>query len=116
MPPRREIQSEDDQRRAQAREAARESMDTAPETPLTDSVPGGRYFLEDGRTMVNANGEAFDSKEADEFREEEQARLDRQTEYERQAEERREEGDGTPTSDAATPGDRTAQPSTGPLT
>lgn len=116
MPPRRDNESDSERRAERSRQAARESMDTAPDKPLTETVPGGRYILEDRRTEVNANGEPFKSDAAEDFRDEEQARLEREAERQRQAEERAASGEGVQHTEPMSPAQPTTQPSTGPLT
>ena len=39
----------------QQRQAAQEAAET-PAQPMTETVPGGRYYLDDGVTLVDANG------------------------------------------------------------
>jgi len=43
--------------RRMAREAAEAQRANPDAKPMTETVPGGEYILDDGKTHVNANGE-----------------------------------------------------------
>ncbi len=44
------------------RAAAQEALDNPSDLKLDETVPGGRYLLDDGKTLVDANGKPFEDK------------------------------------------------------
>lgn len=60
MADREKLVTHEERAQERQREAAREAAEREDAPPLTETERGGRYLLDDGETLVNADGKPID--------------------------------------------------------